>query len=240
MFTQTGKIADYVFPLVKAKRNAAGHYDYEELIGTGFIIGQGGFALTAAHVIEQCFDDLKDDGVIIALFWGGAGWYVSEIHIHEKHPTEDVGIIKLSPGNWKSIMTISDEPEYSACEYQCWGYPHETAKEVQQLYQDVIERPDLIFTQGYVRRRITRELYPTMIFRGTQFYELSEQVGGGNSGAPVVLKKSIGQEYWKVLGIYIGEKVNGNISYAVRSESFYSWVPNILQKSILEESENVV
>ena len=238
MYNQTGNIADYIFPLVRANKKQNGHYEYLELVGTAFLIGQDGFALTAAHVIEQCFDNREERGVVLGLFWANEGWHVEEISIYEKHPVHDVGLIKLNEGNWKSFLELDANLQNSSCEYHCWGYPHETAKEVQQLYQNVIERPDLIFSQGYVRRRISRELYPTIIFRGNQFYELSEQVGGGNSGAPIILKTSIGGNRWKFFGIYIGEKSGSNVSYAVRAESFYDWKPEILNKTIIDESLN--
>jgi hypothetical protein len=49
-------------------------------------------------------------------------------------------------------------------------------------------------------------------------------------------------QIYRVIGIYVGEKINErvtSVSYAVREESFRNWIPGILGKSILEESQNV-
>jgi hypothetical protein len=115
------------------------------------------------------------------------------------------------------------------------------------LYENAVERPEIIFSKGYIRRRITRELYPTVIYRGTHFFELSEYVGGGNSGAPIILQSSIGLRQWQFIGIYIGEKsenkisevnIERNVSYAVRAEAFASWRPTILDKTIKDEANS--
>jgi len=42
-------------------------------------------------------------------------------------------------------------------------------------------RPDLVYTQGYVRRRLSN--LPLDGIRGQQFFELSEAAGPGSSGA---------------------------------------------------------
>jgi hypothetical protein len=100
----------------------------------------------------------------------------------------------------------------------------------------VVVRPDLVYNEGYVRRRYTGEL-PAIY--GTSFFELSEVAGTGASGAPVC---KITAPAWDVIGIYVGEKINDratSVSYAVRVESFRSWVPEILGKSVLDESQNV-
>ncbi|MAO64038.1 MAG: hypothetical protein CL666_03480 [Balneola sp.] len=231
-------IRDYIFPLIRAKR-IANKIKEPELIGTGFLIGKNGFALTAAHVIEQLTDNKNNDDVILALFVVNGKWNAIEIAKYEKHPSEDIGIILLDNYKRESFLKIVNTSHLSACEYHCWGYPHEVAKELKKLEENAPQRPDFIFTQGYVRRRINNELYPTIIFRGKQFYELSETVGGGNSGAPLIYKLSVGKNVWEVFGIYIGEKSEGNISYAVRSDAFANWIPEILDKSIEDESKNV-
>ena len=202
------------------------------MVGTSFLIGNNGFALSAAHVIDQCFKGLSADEVVLALFWTN-GWHVKEVVASDTHPTEDVGIIKLNGNSWASILEINDYPQNSSCEYQCWGYPHDVAQEPKELKPEALEKPVIIFSQGYVRRRVSN-LLPVSIVPGNQFYELSEQAGQGNSGAPIILKNSIGQLKWKFFGIYNAER--RNISYAVRAEAFSNWKPNILDKTIKEES----
>ncbi len=230
-------IRDYIFPLIKGKQQKDS-IQYGELIGTGFLIGKDGYAITAAHVIDQLLDGNNEDDVIIGIFIEKNEWVPVHIELYEKHKTEDVGIVKLKAFKRESFLRINDSPQHSACEYHCWGYPHEVAKELSKLDRDSFDRPDLIFTQGYVRRRISRELYPIMIFKGTQFYELSETVGGGNSGGPLILKNKVVKDYWEIFGIYIGEKTEGDLSYGVRAEAFANWIPDILGKSVIEESNN--
>ena len=136
------------------------------------------FRFTAAHVIDQLLDGNKRDDVILGLFVDNNRWVAVFIENFEKHDTEDVGIIKFKTFKRESFLKINTTPQHLTCEYHCWGYPHEVAKELSKLEENAPERPDLIFTQGYIRRRISRELYPTIIFRDKQFYELSEIVGG--------------------------------------------------------------
>lgn len=237
MFEQKGNIRDYVFPLVTATKDNRGIYSYGELIGTGFFIGNGGFGLTAAHVIDQLRESLPTNGVILALFTDGQNWHPYEVEQTEKHPTEDVGIIKVTGDWWQSFFNIDDYPHNSSAEYACWGYPKVVAQEIKKIQQGALERPELIYTQGYIRRRISREL-EVSIYIGQQFYELSEIVGEGNSGGPVLLKKSFGQPKWQVVGVYIGEKASHgvDISYAVRAEAFANWTPLMLDRPIKDFS----
>jgi hypothetical protein len=239
-FSQTDNIRDHIFPLVKVKITESKYIEGLDLIGTGFLIGSRGHGLTAAHVIEQCFNELEKNEAVVAIFWNMFSEFVAfQVTAHEKHPTEDVGILKLSHDDFYSILEISDTYQNASCEYTCWGYPKEIAEEIKKLYKDAHQQPDLIYTQGYIRRRITRELFPTMIFRGTQFYELSEQVGEGNSGGPVIWRKSVGSHKWQIIGIDIGEKEEGKISYAVRADAFFGWRPTLLKGiTVREESKS--
>ncbi len=235
---QSGPVRNHVFPLANAVRSSENELAYRNLVGTGFLIGKRGFAITAAHVIDELNTGKKSEtDVIIGIFPKEPHWMGAEITDLEKHPSEDVGILKLElPMLYrKSFLAITDAPQYSSGQYFCWGYPHEVAGELKQLDPSAKDRPDLIYTQGYIRRRISRELYPTIIYKGAQFYELSEIIGHGASGGPVILQSRPAAQIWPVIGVYIGEKANGNISYAVRAEAFANWSPAILGNSIVEE-----
>jgi hypothetical protein len=103
--------------------------------------------------------------------------------------------------------------------------------------EDGLQTPDLVFTSGYVRRRISREL-PFSIYRGQTFYELSEVAGDGCSGGPVVkIPNTLSGGAWEIMGIYIGagEAVTP-VGYATRSDSFHSWEPQLLGRSVRDES----
>ena len=203
----------------------------KQVLGTAFLIGSQGFALTAKHVIA-CSEAER----LIAIFaLQSGGWFGYEITAREVHSTEDVALVKLDGTPWKSFFRLSNSVEHASCKYRLWGYPNDTTFELMVSNQAVV-RPDLIYNEGYIRRRFTGEL-PAI--QGTSFFELSEVAGTGASGAPVC---KITAPVWEVIGIYVGEKINDratSVSYAVREDSFRSWVPGILGKTILDESQNV-
>jgi S1-C subfamily serine protease len=226
MAREIPRMVDNVFPLVRATKKDKIYSDIE-LIGTGFFIAEHGYALTAAHVIDQLYENQSQNGVAIALFTDGYYWSVFEVISSEKHTSEDVGLIKIE-GNWpKPIFKLDFRPHTAASEYACFGYPKIVAKEIQNIKQGNPQWPDLIYTQGYIRRRISRVLESSM-YKGDQFYELSEVVGAGNSGGPVILKSSLNTLEQNVIAVYIGEKMSLNISYAVRMEGLINWAPQLL------------
>ena len=118
-----------------------------------------------------------------------------------------------------------------------WGYPEDIAQELEGQGR-VIERPELIYAEGYIRRRISQHAFPGI--RGTQLFELSEVVGPGCSGSPIYINR---KPFWDVIGIYIGERLNErstSVAYAIREDVFRDWVPTCLGSSILEEAANAV
>ncbi len=130
---------------------------------------------------------------------------------------------------------MSNSFENAACKYRLFGYPDDTTFEL-VVGNQVTMRPDLIYNEGYIRRRYTGNL---PVIQGTSFFELSEIAGTGASGAPVF---KFTHPVWEVIGIYTGEKINDratSVSYAVREEAFRDWKPDILGRSILEESQNI-
>ena len=238
MFKQGNFVRDVVFPLVRTKI-VDGQIAYKNLVGTGFLIGKNSYALTAAHVIEQL--GIENGEVCHAFFVGtDSKWYAFKVIEYEKHPSEDVGVIRLD-GIFNSWISIHPNVENQSAEYESWGYPIEVAEQPKKYEQDGKENPDLIYTRGYVRRRISKEL-SFSIFRGENFYELSDMGGHGCSGGPIILRRrSTGPgSMWPVFGIYMGENSTGTtVGYAVRAESFKDWQPSILTRTIKEESKGV-
>ena len=98
-----------------------------------------------------------------------------------------------------------------------------------------VPRPDLIYSEGYIRRRITGLKVPTV--KGTQLFELSAVAGRGCSGSPVL---KTGAVLSAVIGIYVSEKVNDEtaVAYAVREEAFREWKPTLFGRTVLGESQD--
>ena len=151
MYKQRDFIRDFVFPLAIAKKNDRS-YSFKSFIGSGFLFGNKGFALTAAHVIENHISEL-----IISMFVGeDNAWHVFDILDHEIHPTEDVAILKISGGPWNSPFRMRNKWEGSSAHYQMFGYPEDAVFELLNASSTrVAPMPDLVYTEGYVRRRIT-------------------------------------------------------------------------------------
>jgi hypothetical protein len=225
---QSNRIIDYVFPLCTVADPTTGPpWRIKSFLGTGFLIGNRGFALTAAHVIP----DVPPDQ-IVAVFVRDGRWWGARLLAHERHPTEDVGIVRLAGEPWRSFFRLSNTWEGSSKGYQMWGYPEDVAHELEREGR-VITRPDLVYAEGYLRRRVTTQL-PRI--RGSEFFEVSEVVGPGCSGSPLYVNR---QPFWDVIGIYVGERLNHrstSVAYAVREDAFRDWVPSCLRVSVLTES----
>jgi len=98
-----------------------------------------------------------------------------EIIDYECHPTEDVAVLKLADSEWGSIHDLSPTRQFGSAEVMMWAYPENVAKEHQNAVppddpEATTVRPDLIYFQGYIRRRIDRE-FPVGILRGSAFSE---------------------------------------------------------------------
>lgn len=119
--------------------------------------------------------------------------------------------------------------------YRMFGYPEDATYEIVSG-STAIPRPDLIYVEGYIRRRTNHEI-PSLI--GRSFFELSDVAGQGCSGSPIF---KFSQPVWEVVGVYVGEKINDratSVAYAVREDSFRDWTPAILGTSVLSESQRV-
>jgi hypothetical protein len=215
--------------------------------GTAFHIGTRGFALTAKHVIAG-----KAKPLAALTMAEAGGWTWTHILSSEMHPSEDVAIVKLQPGACRSGFQLSASVEMASSRYRIYGFPgnatrYETAKG---------EFPDLVYTEGYIRRRYSASIYPATgssspagasRVSGTAFFELSQIAGTGTSGGPVFDFA----DPMAVIGIYSAEKHIPQIiatddkpitqltsfSYAVRDDAFRDWRPAMLGgRTVLEES----
>ena len=233
MYRQRDYIRDFVFPLATAEKSEQ-QYAFRLFLGSGFLFGNKGFALTAAHVIEKYVNEL-----LITMFVGEDNkWYAFEISNNETHPKEDVAILKIQGGQWKSPFRMRNKWEGSSARYQMFGYPEDAVYDLTDSSSNkVAPRPDLVYTEGYIRRRITfNPGIPNV--KGDSFFELSEIAGPGCSGSPVYINNNLVLD---VIGIYVGEKLNDrrtSVSYAVREDAFRNWSPTILGSSIINESQH--
>lgn len=230
MFKQTDAIRDFIFPLASIKTSPDG-IEVKRVLGSAFLIGQRGFALTAKHVISG-----QEGEKLAGIFVSPDGYWLGlEIISRDEHPTEDVALVRLTNSTWRSFFRLANTSENSSCKYRLFGYPDDTTFELTEGSKAII-RPDLVYNEGYIRRQYTGSL-PAI--HGNSFYELSQVAGSGASGSPVF---KFTAPIWDVIGIYVGEKTNDratSVSYAVREDSFRNWAPPSLGKTVLEESQEI-
>jgi len=229
------KVRDIIVPVFLARRNES-TFEYKTSCGTAFLIGKRGFAVTAAHVSNQI--NAEGDEGVLGFINDANAWCARRIVQKEEHPEEDVCILQLESAPPKpSWLILSNKSMFQSCKYDAWGYPIAIAEWSKKYEEHQLESPDLIYTHGYVRRKISKPL-PFSIFRGSSFYELSEICGSGCSGGPVIDAKSMGKGAWDVFGIYLGTATTGEFdaSYAVRSDAIFDWCPAIVGRSLREES----
>jgi S1-C subfamily serine protease len=218
-YTQTDRISDSVFPIIVVNQSADGSLTLTSVRGTGFFIGKD-YALTARHVVCPVVEGL---GILIN---DSGQWLFFPAVAIDQHPSEDVALLKIAPPSrnraWSSIFRPSGDWEGSASRYRLFGYPEDAMYDIVEngLVQP---RPDLVYTQGYVKRRITNVALGNI--SGTGFYELSDRAGSGYSGGPVLSREVAAT--WRVFGIYVGERVwegsGFSVGYALRFDVLTSW-----------------
>lgn len=222
-------LRDYILPLVEISVHDDG-FDYEAFHGTCFLIGSDGFAVTSAHLLG-----VLPGNCLAALVVESGLWRAHIIEKFEEHPVEDVAILKLKGMKRRSFLRISENSEYSSCAYRQLAYPEDAESEL-VIDDRVVHRPDLIYLEGYIRRRVSNMDLP---LRGGLFYELSEPGSVGCSGSPIIDKK--GGDLWNVTGVYCGNRIANHgsvyfgVGYAVRSDAIADWTPAILGKPIKDE-----
>lgn len=227
VFPQSDALRDHVFPLFDL-----GMEEFK-FLGTGFFIGQQSFALTAGHVV-------KNSVAAAALLASEEGWMVFEVTSVECHPEEDLAVLQMQPPglgvNWSTFSTLKKRDTRSSLSYHLWGYPEDAAIEL--IAQGKGLRPDLVYSEGHVRRRISDVPLPGIF--GSQFIELSAVAGAGCSGSPVFIRSS--GDNWDLCGVYIGERVNDratSVGYAVVLDKLAEWEPELLGRALAREINDI-
>lgn len=192
----TPAIGDHVVPLARVANGEV------RILGSAFLIGPRGYALTAHHCVP---DDIEHFKVLFATDRGPVA--VEPIAQVEHHPTEDVSLLKFTTvDSWWGMLRLDANLRNPGEEFEAWGYPQVTytAKIVDSK---VRESPQMVYDRGYIRRRRDRENLPNL--KGHFLYELSTRPGAGYSGSPICAYEPSGSKSWRVIGIYIGEQGTG-------------------------------
>jgi hypothetical protein len=215
----TDRIDHFVVALARLAPQPDGTLKYVAHAGTAFLLqaGDGCFAMTAGHIADALIV-----GEHAALFADAAGhWSAAAVIGIQKHPTQDVAVLRLESGEYTSPFTFGRTQEFASLAYTLWGYPEAILYET-ELDGNAVPRPDLVYSAGYIRRRISRPVAVHDII-GDRFFELSTPAGSACSGAPVLSTRP--GRNWEVIGVYVGQHhsisglgiVDLAVGYAVRT-----------------------
>ena len=216
-------IIDAVLPLALVGMPTNKTIAVEQMVGTGFIIGSPQRLVTAKHVADR-------GNRIVGMHSRDGAWISVGLHDRRDHPTEDVSLYSLeAPLDCIDWFAFTSEEQFGAGEYAVWGYPEDAFYDhcVIGISGPAQIRPEVIYGSGHIRRRVSQPV-PSLI--GTAFLELSDTLGSGASGGPVIAK---GRPYsgLRVIGIYVGERttqtgggVPRSVSYATRISSIADWL----------------
>lgn len=248
MFTQTeGRIRDFIFPLVLVRSDDGVSHRHVDLLGTGFLIGSSGCAITAAHVAEQIqsararTSETTQFGVVGAFIAEDGSWWSVPALTADIHPTEDVALIQMENTQqcWlPSFLTLANsDGDTSSLPYHQWSYPSDVMYDIVRDGRTQA-RPDLVYLEGYIRRPMTG--IPLPAIRGTRFFEVSTAAGPGASGSPLIKKHDMEVDSWRVIGVYVGERSSDSgdrVGYVAREDAVRDWRPSLLGgASLLEAS----
>jgi hypothetical protein len=223
-------IQGYVLPLALMRDTDAGWWP-EAIAGTGFLIAEGrGLGVTAGHVARQL--DGHPTAAAVALFVQVDGkWEALPILRIDQHPVEDIALFRITDDDYFSPFTMAADQHYSSAPYELWGYPEDIHHD--RMGDGGGLAPDLIYSAGHIRRRISFPL-PINEIPGHSFYELSTPAGRCCSGAPVaVLRDPHPHNHWRAVGVYVGERRNEAntfaVGYATRTEAIAEHWPQLVQ-----------
>ena len=199
-------VRDLIFPIGVFKKDDDGEFEMVSFLGTGFVFGTQGFALTAAHVVT-C--SLAENHLIMGMFVNANNnqWEVQNIDICDIHPKEDVALLKLSGFRLtEKAIEISFDKQFSAFEYKLFGYPYELSQPVGAGCSG----SPIFWLKGH-----------TPVVVGIYLADKSESLvfNGFNENLQ-----------WGLQTI----ELPGSLSYAVRMDSLSDWIPKKLNAFLTE------
>ena len=186
-------VRDVVLPIARVIDN-----QWVGLLGSGFLVSPDNLLVTARHVIDGAVDAQ-------ALVVRNGEWLGFELRQIWTSEREDIAVCELVglPKQDPSWLRLASIDLHSSATYDAWGYPEDVLYDFARRDEvgRMLQMPDLVFTQGYVRRRFSENI-PGL--RGRAFVELSDVAGSGCSGGPLITARG---KTWTVSGIYVGERV---------------------------------
>lgn len=221
----SAQMRDMVLPLaLVSPARTKGDFEFKRFLGSAFVIGDGNYALTASHVVA----DVSEHHLVLMQL--DSGWQTVFITGIEIHPIEDAALLRL--GRPLPPLELALDEIHQSTSYGSMGYPESILHEVvPDDGSPALVRPDLVYFQGYVRRRRSNIEIPGL--RGSNFFELSESSGPGTSGSPVWRVRQSDETF----GIYIGEmRTEENpprrIAFATRIDAILNWQPAMLGRPL--------
>ena len=225
---QNDEVRSSVFPV--ASLDPGDTSKVKQFCGTGFFIGSRGFGMSAAHVATLGAPSL------CALMVRNSTWFGFEIRDIEHHPLHDIAVFSVAPAtdnSWRGAPRGSVDDTRASFGYSLWGYPQDTY--IETIQDHGAPRPDLIYSAGHVRRRLSNITHPGI--RGDTFLELSQVAGLGCSGGPL-FGINLAQANLLLAGIYVGERLDQkatSVGYGVPFSAFGNWSPGLLGRTIRAE-----
>lgn len=218
------KLTDFVLPIVEVEQQGHG-LGYRTLLGSGFLIGDSTKLLTARHVLESGTPEHA-----VALIIRDGAWITVQLDNIRHHATEDVSLCDVNIADHPNdCFNPTSAPAYQSADCHIWGYPTDVLYDAEERSPSgaMLQRPELIFTKSYIRRRISKEVRP---FRGRAFFEIGDSAGSGCSGGPMIIPRP--GVNWNVVGIYIGESISTTGTedpsrfrgYSLRVEAIADWL----------------